>query len=216
MCERRYFCKFVSFTHGHRHLEGEEGSSVLKLYTWRDAISITSPKLDTPTARYKVPVVLCLLDLGVSDEMTDEDQLRQVCTAWGGGGKRLYKNHYMLLSSLEALANSRVLTSGWRRYEEDQACCSLTKIESYGLRGKYHFAERDVCTCLVSVIIVPIMSRHRDFRNLNIRGEGHLLQTRNKLLISFLDELDDDALSDGGEEEITDEEYGKLQTYNIL
>ncbi|KAF9468904.1 hypothetical protein BDZ94DRAFT_551175 [Collybia nuda] len=38
------------------------------------------------------------------------------------------------------------------------------------------------------------MSRHRDFRNLNIN-----------------DELDDDALSDGGEEDMTDEQHVQMQ-----
>jgi len=51
-----------------------------------------SPKLDTPIVHYKVPVILCLPDLRVSDEMADENQFRQVCTAWGGGRKRLNKD----------------------------------------------------------------------------------------------------------------------------
>ena len=131
MCECGYFHELVSFTYRHWHLEAVEGSSESRQYTWRDAISIPSPKLDAPAAHYKVPVILCLLDLGVFGEMPDENQFRQVCTAWGSGGKRLYRSNYFLFSSMKFLVNSRGLTSGWRRYEEDQAYRSL-RVGSYG------------------------------------------------------------------------------------
>ena len=58
------------------------------------------------------------------------------------------------------------------------------------------------------------MSRHRDFHNLNIHGLTLSLNNLNKLS-KPLDELDDDALSDGGEEEMTIEQQG-LPEANIL
>lgn len=58
------------------------------------------------------------------------------------------------------------------------------------------------------------MSRHRDFHNLNIHGLTLPLNNLNKLS-KPLDELDDDALSDGGEEEMTIEQQG-LPEANIL
>lgn len=57
------------------------------------------------------------------------------------------------------------------------------------------------------------MSRHRDFRNLNINGKVAAIDV---FVISNLtiDELDDDALSDGGEEDMTDEQHGITSTWH--
>lgn len=54
------------------------------------------------------------------------------------------------------------------------------------------------------------MSRHRNIRNLNIEGD---LQCSVNIYTSFTrgqlaDELNDDALSDGGDEELTAEQQG--------
>jgi hypothetical protein len=54
------------------------------------------------------------------------------------------------------------------------------------------------------------MSRHRNVRNLNIAGKtiSSSLRLLNYWIDINTDELDDDALSDGGDEELTPEQQG--------
>lgn len=52
------------------------------------------------------------------------------------------------------------------------------------------------------------MSRHRDFRNINIGGKSCFLGQYYAAYDLWAAELEDDALSDGGEEEMTPEQQG--------
>jgi hypothetical protein len=52
------------------------------------------------------------------------------------------------------------------------------------------------------------MSRHRDFRNININGKPCFFGQYYAGYDLWVAELEDDALSDGGEEEMTPEQQG--------
>jgi hypothetical protein len=52
------------------------------------------------------------------------------------------------------------------------------------------------------------MSRHRDIRNLNIQGLDPPRIYLDSSMTQHIDHLDDDALSDGGEDELTEEQQG--------
>jgi hypothetical protein len=53
------------------------------------------------------------------------------------------------------------------------------------------------------------MSRHRLVKNINIRGIVLVLYLMTSSFSESIDELDDDALSDGGEDdEMTQEQHG--------
>lgn len=67
------------------------------------------------------------------------------------------------------------------------------------------------------------MSRHRLVRNMNIQGMSRDNRDSSTSLdqsqSGFTDELDDEAMSDGGDAELTQEDYGKkriISCYNIL
>jgi hypothetical protein len=54
-----------------------------------------------------------------------------------------------------------------------------------------------------------VMSRHRLVKNINIRGIVPVLYLITSSFSGSIDELDDDALSDGGEDdEMTSEQHG--------
>ena len=56
------------------------------------------------------------------------------------------------------------------------------------------------------------MSRHRLVRNMNIQGNInlHLGPIPSNYTLYFSDELDDDAMSDGGEADLSPEDYSAL------
>ena len=57
------------------------------------------------------------------------------------------------------------------------------------------------------------MSRHRLVKNLDLNGDSVALSVSSRSQSSMTEELDDEAISDGGDDEVSAEDYGTLEYF---